>query len=137
MPRVDTETLITLKKTGKSYREIAEIVGGNKDVIHRQIRHLLPTETTEEFKKNRADILAQLQCKILSSIDDADIKKAPFGSRILAMAQIYDKERLERGQSTDNVGVLVAGIKDLQSRRWGTQDDQVEGNDAIDAIPDV
>jgi hypothetical protein len=76
----------------------------------------------DDYKGNRADILAGLQTRIIDSITNEDIKKAPVGSRILAVAQLIDKERLERGQSTENVSLLVGAIQDLQSRRSGKSD---------------
>jgi len=50
------------------------------------------------FKDKRADILALMQQKMLYSLTDKDIKRMPGGSRVLAMCQLYDKERIERGQ---------------------------------------
>jgi hypothetical protein len=53
-----------------------------------------------------------MQSKLLSSITDAEIKKAPVGSRILAVAQLYDKERLERSLSTSNLAfTLDTGVR--------------------------
>jgi hypothetical protein len=56
----------------------------------------------EDYKQNRADILAGVQSRLLSAITPEDIAKAPMGSKVLAVAQLYDKERLERGQSSAN-----------------------------------
>lgn len=119
MPRrqIDTDTLITLKQSGKSYREIAQITGANKDVINRRIKDLLPDDDTKVYVETRADILAKLQVDILKSIDDTDIKKSPFGSRVLAMCQLHDKERLERGLSTSNTAVIHADIEQLRQDR--------------------
>ena len=99
---------------GLSYQQIADLQGVDKAAIHRAIKDLLPNHETQVYKSNRADILANLQGKIIKSITDEDIKKAPFGSRILAMAQLIDKERLERGQSTENIAQIHADIAKLK-----------------------
>ena len=113
--KVNVSSALKLKIDNKlSYQQIADIQGVHKSAIHQAIKDLLPTEETQTYKQQRADILANLQTKIIKSIDDADIKKAPFGSRILAMAQLIDKERLERGQSTENIAQIHADIAKLK-----------------------
>lgn len=68
-----------------------------------------------DFKDNRADIFANLQRVITESLTVDEIKKAPAASRVLMLCQIYDKERLERGQSTENV-LNVNVIKTLDAK---------------------
>lgn len=71
------------------------------------------------YKSNRADIFAGLQHRLISSITDEDLQKAPMGSRILAACQIYDKERIETGKSTNNIAVLhdtVSKVKEMQDK---------------------
>ena len=60
----------------------------------------------ENFKKNRADILADVQRKIVEAITPEKIEKASLGTLALAKCQLYDKERLERGLSTGNLSVF-------------------------------
>ena len=87
-----------------SGREIARIANADPSyTIEILQRYGLIEKNTQEFKENRADIFAGVQDKLLASITEEDIKKTPLGSRILAACQIYDKERLERGQSTANI----------------------------------
>ena len=83
------------------------------------------------YKINRADIFANKQLNyqkkadfILSTITDEDIKDEKIGMKLAALkvldtgaAIFYDKERLERGESTQNVGILVASIKELKRKR--------------------
>jgi transcriptional regulator with XRE-family HTH domain len=98
---IDTEQAIKLRvENGLSYSEIAAIQGVSKQAVHQKLQGLLPTDFTPIFKQHKADILARLQERILVSIDDAEIQKAPFGTKVLAVAQLIDKERLERGQAT-------------------------------------
>lgn len=69
-----------------------------------------------EFKDNRADIFAQLQKVITESLTLDEIKKAPAASRVLMLCQIYDKERLERGQATE-ISVNFDAVKAIDARR--------------------
>lgn len=102
----DIQELIDLKLAGKSYRQIGEITGISKDAVRNAIKELLPTDATEIFKKNRADILAELQRKILESCNQDNLAKVGFRDKVVCAGILHDKERLERGQSTVNHSVL-------------------------------
>jgi hypothetical protein len=103
---VDVNAALKLKvDNGLSYSQIGAIQGYTKQAIHKAIKPLLPPASNEYYKTHRADILSGLQAKLLAQVDDARLKKAPAGSLVLAACQLYDKERLERGQSTANISV--------------------------------
>lgn len=88
-------------------REIGAIADcTHVNVINTLHRYNIDHAQMSDYKANRADVLAGLQHRLLVSITDADINKTPVGSRVLAVAQMYDKERLERGQSTNNISYL-------------------------------
>lgn len=96
-------------------RQIAAIANtDHTHVIKTLERYGTDQRDVEAYKKNRPNILAGLQHRLLVSVTDEDIKKAPLGSRILAAAQLYDKERLETGQSTTNISTLIGSIEALQ-----------------------
>jgi hypothetical protein len=87
-------------------REIGAIADcTHVNVIETLRRYHVNQQHLKTYKSNRADIIAGMQSRLLASVTDADIKKAPLGSRIMAAGILYDKERLERGQSTANVSV--------------------------------
>jgi len=91
-----------------SGREIARLAKADPsytiDILQ---RYGLIEQSISDYKTHRADILAGLQHRIISSITDEDIQKAPMGSRVLAAAQLYDKERLERGQGSGDKPMLI------------------------------
>lgn len=126
--QVDQSKALKLKLDNKlTYQEIADMQGVSKQAIHHSIAKLIPKEENEQFKNHRADILSSLQFKLLSSLTDEDIKKSPLGSRVLASCQLYDKERLERGKSTDNIMQLhvdIAAIKAMDEKINMNQSEQ-------------
>ena len=116
-PRSRTvENILTLAiTTPATPTEIAQSVNTTKQNVSQVlIRYGIDANSLQSFKENRADIFAGFQEKLLNSIDADDIKKAPVGSRVLALAQIYDKERLERGQTTNIQGVIHADIAEIR-----------------------
>ena len=107
--------IIQLRKRGNSYSEIGKILGCTKQNVELRLRPFKgEIEALESFKEQRADVLAVYQQKLLNSLTDSDIKRMPPGSRLTGFGILYDKERLERGQSTDNIAV-EALIEDLHN----------------------
>ncbi len=108
---VDVSTALDLKiNHDLSYRKIAAIQGVTHNAIFKRIRHLLPDEFTETYKANRADILSHLQVTLLSQVDKARLKKISARDAVVSAAILYDKERLERGQSTANMVTFHSSI---------------------------
>lgn len=102
--------------TDASPSEIARTLQiSNQAVFQALARNGIEPKRLETFKKNRADILAAFQRKILKHVDEAKLKSAPAGSLVLAACQLYDKERLERNQSTANVATLHADIAAIKA----------------------
>lgn len=102
--------IIELKKNNPALtvREIATLTEcDHSNVVRVLQRYGIVAKEVKEFKDHRAEVLAGLQHKLIQSITADDIKKAPLGSRILAAAQLYDKERLETGKSTGNLAVIT------------------------------
>lgn len=63
-------------------------------------------QALDKFKKDRADILADKQRQILDAVTDEKIEKATAYQLTGMFSLLYDKERLERGMSTDNVTLV-------------------------------
>lgn len=96
--------LIEYRNKGLSYQEIANIVGCSKQNISERLQYFTSSiNHLQAVKENRADTLTVVSDTILNSLTPAEIKKAPFGTKITAYGILYDKERLERGQSTENI----------------------------------
>jgi len=119
-PRKGTksEAILTLTTlTPATPVEIAESVNASRSLVCQVMKRygIIPNQA-ESFKQHRADVLAGLQDKLLSSVSDEEIKKTPVGTRILGACQLYDKERLERDLSTANVASIHADIAALRKQ---------------------
>ena len=87
--RVDKSKALSLKLNNNlSYRQIAELQGVTPQAIHSAIKDLLPVPETKTYKENRADILAHIQLKLLSQLDDDRLKRMPAASAVLAACQL-------------------------------------------------
>lgn len=99
-------------------KEIATLHNCDRSLVSRLLaENNITKEEVEQFKKDEAFLLNNLRYRIYKNITDEELKKAPVGSKVLAYCQIYDKYRLETGQSTENSNVLVAAISDLKHRK--------------------
>jgi hypothetical protein len=71
---------------------------------------LAEQQAIENFKKNRANVFANIQrtcTDILLQDDCAKLKTASAAQLAIVSGTFYDKERLETGQSTANVQTLT------------------------------
>ena len=109
---------------------IAKAADCNHALVSRVLsRYNIEQDQVDGYKRNRADVLAGIQHRLIKSLTEEDIKKAPLGSRVLAAAQLYDKERLERNQSTANIATahgITPEMQELYDRI--TKKAKVEGN---------
>lgn len=98
---VDTSQALNLRLNhGLTYSQIGKIFGTTKQAIHNKIKNLIPPPETKSYQDHRADILSGLQLKLLSQIDPARLKKISIRDAVISAGVLYDKERLERGLST-------------------------------------
>ena len=95
---------------GLSYAQMAPILGVTPSAIHRRLKHLLPDESTQYYRDHRADILSHAQLQLLSQIDARRLKKVGIRDAVVSTGILYDKERLERGQSTANADMRILSV---------------------------
>jgi IS30 family transposase len=119
--KLDRAKVVELAEQGLKTVDIAKHQGVAPSTIFRFLQHNEPDRhALEVFKKDRGDVFARLsmkslgvQDKILDTLDDriiTTLKPHEKGSLLHALniqaGTLYDKERLERGQSTHNLSIL-------------------------------
>ena len=109
--RVDVSQALDLKYNHfLSYDAVAKIQGVTKQAIHNRIKHLLPNNDTQYYQDHRANILSHIQLKLLSQVDSPRLKKVNIRDAVISAGILYDKERLERGQSTTNADMKILSV---------------------------
>jgi len=108
-PKVDTrpkgipiEDILEYHAQGLTDPEIGKLLGITRETVCRR-RLKADVPGLKRYKKHRADSFTSLGRRMLNSITDDDINDMSPHQRVVAGAIIYDKERLERGQSTQNI----------------------------------
>ena len=113
---LDPLYILELHEKGLNGAEIAKIMGATREAIHYHLKkHRTAIKGLHYYKKNRADILALKGKQLLESLTPQEIKKMPPGSRVNSYGILYDKERLERDQSTQNIASFHALKQDNDS----------------------
>lgn len=107
---ITAEDIITLKLANPnlSLSQAAKILGCAKPTI---VQHLHRVDTSwtelvpglERYKARRADLLAHKGKTLLSGLTTDKQKDMSGLQLVTAFGILYDKERLERGQSTANI----------------------------------
>lgn len=73
--------------------------------------------TTEDYRKMRADIFADMQKMLLRFVTEDKLKKASLQQIGTLFGIFYDKERLERGQATEHIAHAHYEQLDDKSRK--------------------
>jgi len=102
---IPIESIIEYRRKGLTTREIATLLNCSHPNIVQRLQTLTDdVDSLDSYKIHRADILALNGRKLLSKITDEKLQKASAYQLAGMYGILYDKERLERGQTTANVG---------------------------------
>ncbi len=102
----ELEKAKALSALGKSYRQIGLELNRSDKTIKKAL-----TKTPEviaeirELKQEIAGLYGDLAQRILSSITDENIREAKLRDKVISAGVCTDKERLIKGQSTENISV--------------------------------
>lgn len=105
---IEQITTLKLRNPNLTLRQAAAILDCDQSNITRRLQGAnlswdgLKQELTD-YKANRADLLALKGKSALESITHDKLQKAAPSQAAAVFGILYDKERLERGQSTENV----------------------------------
>ena len=132
-PGSKAEAILTLATTTPATRqEIAQAIQCSWQNVDNTLRkYQIDPNASKSFKEHRAEILAGMQERIISQLDDERLKKASVNNLAYAYQQFHSAERLERGQSTANIASQVGLTPALQEAV-----DRVCGRDAENAKVD-
>ena len=113
---------MAMAEAGLSTYQIAKVVDCNQSTIHRFLNKIAPEiKAVQRLKDNRADVLATLQAKnlivqdkLLDKLDDDGLLAALTPQQLTGVVfalnsqhgTLFDKERLERGQSSANISLV-------------------------------
>lgn len=118
--KINPEKVIELAETGLTPSDIARHQAVSPSTITRFLEHFhLDSDALEQYTKHRADALSwmqgknlEIQRKLIERLDGlVDTLKVPQISGLMFALNtqhgtLFDKERLERGQSTANISMI-------------------------------
>ncbi len=122
LANVDWPTVEKQIRNGKSQRAIAKSLDVHPITLskaltrYRNLQAIAPTrknaEAIDKFREERADILAGKQKEILQAMTSEKLAKSSAYQLAGMFSLLHEKERLERGLSTGNVGIfgLIVGL---------------------------
>jgi hypothetical protein len=120
--KLDRKAALDQQARGLSTSEIAQLQQVHVSTVRRFMDRMKPEQAAiEDFKNGRADVLARIQSKsldlqerIIESFDDgilsaltAHQKSGLLLSCNAIFGTTHDKERLERGKTTANIGLVA------------------------------
>ena len=124
--KIDLQQAIKLKRLGYTYAAIAKVYNCSSQAVHELLhKHndasIINENILTQFIDSKPTILENIQYKLLELINvkmgsDA-INTTPIRDLMLMYCQIYDKTRLEKHQSTENVAVISDAIANITANR--------------------
>jgi hypothetical protein len=107
---------IAAKHPKATQGELAKLCDISKQAMSSMLkRHNLTLGTLQTYKDKRADVYANIEAEILSSIDIECIDKSSLLQRVTAAGILKTHERLERGQVTSQLSVIFSLVRDACS----------------------
>lgn len=109
-------TVIAHLQAGMTVIDIARMYNVTEAAVRSFLsRNSLSLVDLRNYKSARADVLAHKQSQIMEAMTPEKIASANFRDLAAGMASLHGMERLERGQSTQNVDFheLSAQLNDL------------------------
>lgn len=86
----------------RSLTKTARILGCSKQNINQRLKaNNIDIDIYLDFKDTKTQHYESLQARLLRTLDTESLKKAPVGSKILALCQLEDKVRLLQGHIVD------------------------------------
>ena len=140
---LDVAKAFKLKMSGLTYEEVGNALGGySKSSVFEALqnfRHLLDNpESVKVFREHEAELLDSVRSRLLRLIAERLPNKKNSAYQLAGMyGLIYDKTRLERGQSTENIANLTAIIQAVHSNKRkgnGIQEIEVARGDTLEGV---
>jgi exopolyphosphatase/pppGpp-phosphohydrolase len=131
----DIKAVIAMAQGGLPVGKIATLTDTNHSNISQILkRYDIKTESLEAYKAHRADILAGKQERLIESLTDSDIKNMSARDRVMSYGILYDKERIERGHSSEGKPLVIINRISVGT---GLREGQVEENETVIDIQPV
>lgn len=113
----DLAEILDYRKRGMSLAEIGRLTGRSKQAVSQLCkRHGLDAEEVQRFRKDRGLILSTKQKLLLDGLTPEAVRQMSPRDRTVSFGILYDKERLEYGQSTHNLAAQFT-VVDLSLTR--------------------
>ncbi|MCM0083956.1 helix-turn-helix domain-containing protein [Geomonas sp. Red32] len=111
MDRLDTKEkhqIAVLAAEGKSPHAIGKVLGRSHNTISKALKTPEVAEQKEDIQARLADKFEAITERILDGVTPVDIEKASLRDKAVAAGVMLDKSRVIRGQSTQNIAVMMA-----------------------------
>lgn len=117
--KIPMPLLIAELKAGKTARQIAEQYGVTPETVWGMCRRQgFSVKTLETYKAQKADLLAFRQNQILEAMTPEKILGASLRDQATTFNILHNAERLERGQSTNNLsfGAITGELGEVEAQ---------------------
>jgi Transposase and inactivated derivatives, IS30 family len=108
----ERQQISLLRAQGKPPHAIGKILGRSENTVKSALKRPEIAAQVKDFQTRLAGKLEAASERVLDAITDEDVRKAGLKEKALSSCMLIDKARLLRGQSTDNIGVMVRLVRE-------------------------
>lgn len=108
----ERQQISVLRAQGKSPHAIGKILGRSENTVKSALKRPEVAAQVKDIQTRLADKFEAATERVLDAITDEDIQKAGLRDKSVAAGVLLDKSRLLRGQSTDNIGLMVRLVRE-------------------------
>lgn len=115
--KLDGSEAVRLALSGWTQKQIADKFGVNQSTVHEAIGRVLKLlgspAALEVYRQQKAAIFEELEIRLVQRVlFDLGTGAGSFKDIVTALDVIAKHVRLERGQSTSNIGILIGTLKE-------------------------
>jgi predicted DNA-binding protein YlxM (UPF0122 family) len=119
-----------------SFAEIAQVMKVSKSTVHAALQRLhqvLPDpELVKAYEEVEPYLLTAAKERLLRSLmDETAIKKASLNNRAFSFSQVANHERLVKGRSNVNIGILAKLTVQAEAELYATPPSKGEKGQAL------
>jgi hypothetical protein len=112
------DVMALAENTKMNVADIARVTGFNRQTVEKIVGDVRANrDLIEQYRSVREDFFAYEELQYLSHVTDEKLTNTAAKDLVSMAKTAYDKSRLEGGESTENVAVIVGAIKDWKKKR--------------------
>ena len=110
--KIDVSKALKMYMAGVPQVDIAKVFGVSRQAVSNALKpfKIKHPEAIQAYEQNKAELLSEKELMALEALDEEKLKKASGRDLAIIYGTLFDKNRLERGKSSQNLSIFSRAI---------------------------